>query len=851
MRLTIERMRTLVLAAGVLLVVALVAFLAMGKGKSLFNRRDLPHRLGIDIKQEANGFTYSQSHGGRTLFKIHASKVVQLKDNRAVLHDVKIELYGVDGSRVDRIEGSEFEYDQKAGTATASGPVEITLMRPGVAPAVAPKATPEQAVADKSKDNPLAAAAQTAAASEIHVKTSGLTFDQKSGMASTAQHVDFSLAQGAGSSMGATFDSQQGVLVLDRSVELDTKRGRETVQIHAQHASFERDSQLCRLHVATATYRQGQAAAGDAQILFRDDGSAVRLDSTNGFQLTTATGSHLAAPTGRMDFDEHNQPQHGHLEGGVTMDSASQSANGDRKVHGTAPTADLEFNAKGELRHAHLERGVVMDTEERRESAASSGTSAGAGSMLASRHWRSPIADIEFRSAGRGQIEPETIHGMGGVVVTGESQRGQGAKVPSRLSADDVSGELGPGSVLTALNGKGHVSIDETTATGARQTTTGDRLEAHFAAPVADKSKSNAKGGSGGDSRIQSAMVEGHVVLTNQPAAKPGAPPEAQLHATAGRAVYAGDGEWLHLTLSPRVEDGGLQLTAAAVDVSRVSGDAFAHGNVKATWIDSGTASNGQPRRAPSQGSVALGGQGPAHVVSNDAQLHKATGEATFRGQARLWQQANSIAAPVIVIDQTRQTLVARTTDPAEPVRAVLVSVPRTELSKAPGNGHDNSPAGKPTQPSVIRVRGGDLKYSDAERKAVMHAGVLGNVVAEAGTATSASSEVELTLLPPGNHAAPDGGSAQVDRMVARGHVVLSSQGRRGTGEQLVFTSENAEYVLTGTAAVPPKMTDPAQGTVSGATLIFHSRDDSVTAEGGARKTMTETTAPKRSRERD
>jgi lipopolysaccharide export system protein LptA len=87
--------------------------------------------------------------------------------------------------------------------------------------------------------------------------------------------------------------------------------------------------------------------------------------------------------------------------------------------------------------------------------------------------------------------------------------------------------------------------------------------------------------------------------------------------------------------------------------------------------------------------------------------------------------------------------------------------------------------------------------------------------------------------------------------MVARGHVVLSSQGRRGTGEQLVFTSENAEYVLTGTAAVPPKMTDPAQGTVSGATLIFHSRDDSVTAEGGARKTMTETTAPKRSRERD
>jgi lipopolysaccharide export system protein LptA len=113
--------------------------------------RDLPKRLGIDIQQEANGFTYTQAHGAHSLFKIHASKVVQLKKGNALLHDVKIELYGEDGSRVDRIEGSEFEYDQKSGTAKAAGPVEITLMRPGVAPAIAPKATPAQAVTDKPR----------------------------------------------------------------------------------------------------------------------------------------------------------------------------------------------------------------------------------------------------------------------------------------------------------------------------------------------------------------------------------------------------------------------------------------------------------------------------------------------------------------------------------------------------------------------------------------------------------------------------------------------------------------------------------------------------------------------------
>jgi lipopolysaccharide export system protein LptA len=750
------------------------------------------------------------------------------------LHDVKIELYGEDGSRVDRIEGGEFEYDQQAGTAKATGPVEITLMRPGVAPAIAPKAAPMQAVGEKLKGAPVASVAEEAARGEIHVKTSGLTFDQKSGVATTSQHVDFSMVQAKGSSMGATYDSQKGLLVLDQAVELTTQRGPETIQIHARHGEFERESQLCRLRAVTAGYRGGEATAGDAKIMFRADGSAVRLDAMNGFTLTTATGGRLAAPTGRMDFDEHNQPHHGHLEGGVTMDSVGDIAGRRRQMHGTAPTAELEFNAKGHLRHAHLVQGVTMDSEEQSESSGQR--------LRLSRRWRSPVADVEFRDSGHGQIELGAVHGVGGVVVTGESQRGKGPVVPSRLSADQATGLFGSASVLTGLNGAGHASIEETSETGSRQTTRGDRLEAHFASSTEPGAKQGARSGSGTEAQIQSATVEGHVVLVQYPAqkanAKPGSPPPGPLRATAGRADYAGAGEWLHLTLNPRVEDGALQLTADKVDVSRASGDAFAHGNVKASWTDVGAERNGQPGRPA--GSVALGGQGPAHIVAAEAQLRHAvggtTGEATFSGHARLWQQANSITAPVIVLDRERQTLVAHTADAAEPVRAVLMSA---------AGGAAGKDAGKSNKPSVIRVRGGDLKYSDVERKAVMHSGVLGTVVAETGTATSASNEVEVTLLPVGKNTSKDGGQAQVDHMTARGHVVLTSEGRRGTGEQLVYTSATGEYVLTGTAATPPRMFDPARGTVSGDALIFHGRDDSVSIEGDGRKTKTETTAPK------
>jgi lipopolysaccharide export system protein LptA len=153
--------------------------------------------------------------------------------------------------------------------------------------------------------------------------------------------------------------------------------------------------------------------------------------------------------------------------------------------------------------------------------------------------------------------------------------------------------------------------------------------------------------------------------------------------------------------------------------------------------------------------------------------------------------------------------------------------------------------AAKPSGPQVVRVRAGDLKYSAAERRAVLAADGTGNVVAQSESATVSSREAELTLLPPGNHASSEAGAGQVDRMTARGHVVIVSNDRHGTGEMLVYTGDTGQYVLTGTTGAPPRMTDPVHGTVTGNTLIFNTRDDSVSIEGQGRKTSTETVAPK------
>jgi lipopolysaccharide export system protein LptA len=812
-RLTIERLRTLVLASGILLIVALVAFLALGRWKNRLNLKEIPKRLGADIQRQANGFTYTQSHGGHTLFKIHAAEVVQLKQGgRAQLHDVQIELYGQDGSTVDRISGGEFQYDQRAGIATAAGPVEITIMRPTEAPVVARGAHPQIL----PKSTPLSSAASSAASGQIDVKTSGLTFDQNSGIATTSQRVEFAVVQGQGSSIGATFDSDKGQLILDREVELNVHRGPETIVLRAQHGEFARDELTCDLRGATAGYHNGHATAGAAQILFRQDGSAVRLDAHDGFTLTSATGAKIAAPAGSLDFNERNQPTQGQMQGGVTMESATDA----RQVRASAPTAQLTFTTGGQLRHVHLERGVMLHSEQQ-----------GQGAAHIVRDWQSPVADVDFRNAEHGQLQMASVKGTGGVVITGRAQRLGGPVVPSRMSADQVTGEFGAHQELTRITGIGHATLEETTAAGVHQTTSGERLEAQLAVPGA---KSDAKSNQNeAAQQIQSATIAGNVVLTQQQPTKAGEQPQPPLQATAGHASYDGTGEWLHLTENPRIDDAALQLTADKLDVSQGSGDAFAHGNVKATWLDVAKT----PGKAAPAG-LTFGGQGPAHVIAAEAQLHRATGEATFRGQARLWQQANSISAPVIVLNQSRQTLVARGNGTEQPVHLVLLSAGGLQ---EPGQPKTQRSA----TPSVISIRAGDLKYSGAERKAVLRSGAAGPVRAETSAATTSSSEVEIVLLPPGNHAGPDGSAAQLNRLTARGHVVVTSNCRRGTGEQLVYSGESGQYVLTGTAAAPPSMTDPARGSITGNALIFNSRDDSVSIEGQGHKTLTQTVAPK------
>jgi hypothetical protein len=69
--------------------------------------KEIPNKIGIDIKQTANGFQFSKSDGKRTLFTVQADSLKQFQlDGSAELHHVSVILYGRDSSRFDQIYGT-------------------------------------------------------------------------------------------------------------------------------------------------------------------------------------------------------------------------------------------------------------------------------------------------------------------------------------------------------------------------------------------------------------------------------------------------------------------------------------------------------------------------------------------------------------------------------------------------------------------------------------------------------------------------------------------------------------------------------------------------------------------------
>ncbi len=380
-------------------------------------------------------------------------------------------MYGADGHSMDRIQGNEFEYDQKTGEARAAGPVEITLSRLGEASSILPGNAQAHALSAMAKTGPLAAAVEGAKSGEIQVKTQRASpSTRRQAWPALPSTVQFAMSQGSGSARGRGLRlAEGGSWHCCMTWRWTRRRGADPVKLMAAHGEFDRGDQVCYLNAATVNYRDGTAHAQEAKIAFRDDGTAERLDATRGFVLITTTGGHLAAPTAMLAcLTRTTSPRTGTSK--AALPSTRTTMDAQRMAPRRQPSSNLAPKGLAQTRAPGARRGVrERRPPDRLRVCAPCMDLAGCGSRLS-------------RCGATGQMELASMHGTGGVTVNSESRRGTGPVTsPARFTADDVTGIFGADSALTAMTGVGHAHMDQTALDGTQQSTGGDRLEAHFA----------------------------------------------------------------------------------------------------------------------------------------------------------------------------------------------------------------------------------------------------------------------------------------------------------------------------------------------------------------------------------
>jgi lipopolysaccharide export system protein LptA len=839
MRLTLARLRQGIVVLACLLAVVLAGFFFYARYRVRRFEKDLPGKLGMDIQRTANGFTYSQSSQGHTLYTIHASKLFEYKTGgHATLRDVEITLYGAPGSnRSDKIYGSEFDYDKATGIVTARGAVQIDLASFG---GDNPPSPPQPGMQPAPQD-PGDAQQKT-----IHIKTSGLVFNQKTGEATTQEHTEFALPRAAGSSTGASYNSKTGLLVLDKDVVLDTSSNGHAAVVRATHATLLRDSKQAFLLYPSTQYQSENSTADQAIVYFRKDGSADRIEAQGHVKVTTDDGAVLTAENEQTSLDAKSQPLQTDFGGGVNYASSNEN----ESMHGTAISCTVTYGPNSTLKHGQC-RDAVSFVE-------SILKLANDPNGAASRQVQASQIDVDFVPGpdGKKSVAQKAL-ATGAAQVNQHTVPSKGGQQLTNISGDQLLATLdSTGAAIQQLDGSGSTKIVDQAADGSLSTSSGDRLHMTFlpqpkalqtpGKTAGGKARQAAKtetapgppkpGRQGDASQIDTAIQDGHVMLTQKAAKKPGAKADPlPLLAWADHAEYHSADQVLHLTGgNPRLKDGdALQLSAQRIDYHRDSGDATAQGTLKATYRQS--AAPGSPDANPSANSAPdLGGSGPVFITADRGDLHHATDASIFYGSsavpARMWQSDHSIAAPVIEITRNPQTLKAYGA-PGSAAAAVSANL--------------TSNLGAKHQPGVVRIHSRTLDYSDADRRADFR----GGVVAEDpdGVIHADAAQVFLTPKPaagkpdqPAQHA-----ESQIDRMVATGSVVMTQTGRKATGDRLVYTADDGRYVLTGTPSSPPHVYDQVKGTTTGARLIFNSQDDSVVVSGGQSSAVTETRTPR------
>ncbi len=693
--------------------------------------RRLPEKIGVSIRQSAQSFSFSKSDRGRTLFKVEASKAVAFKKGGLTeLHDVQITVYGRDSSRFDRITGEVFEYDPSSGDITAQGKVEIDL-----------QANP---AGTQGKDQ----GAPLHPGSTLHLNTSGVVFNQKSGNAETSQEVFLETPQAKGSALGMSYLSKSNELTLQSRVMI-TLAGKASGTLTASHGLIRSEPHAIFLDRAALQSESDRIRADQAVIALRADDTVERI---------TARGNVRAESTGANPISARADNMEAFVsQGGDEIERAEFSGN----VHfqslvpgqgtGSANRVLMRFASGNLVEKVH----AAGDVQLFREGVASAGQTLGQDLEVSA-----PVLDALIADGKR--MASATAPPGSRIVI-----RSARTKQQTIITADQFDAMFDSLGAMRSLHGAPHARIVTQNPGQPNRVSTSDALDVNFTP------------GAG----IASVLQNGHVVYH-----------DGSHQAFADNASYVPSTQLLVMTNSPRVTDGTMTTTAERIVMDRATGTATAEGDVKSSYENLGPAADG----------ALFSSASPIHVTSQKMVAANSSSLATYSGDARIWQDANLIQASTLTFDRRKRSVTAAS-DKVHPVSTVLF----------------DQQAGHAPNPVLMASR--RLTYNDRERLAVFQ----GDVTANGSGLNLTADQMQVHFT--SGQGSDSGTAGKLDQIIATGNVVIVQPGRKGTGDQLTYTSADNKFVLLGG---PPSIFDAERGNVTGDSLTFYGQTATVIVEG-------------------
>ena len=737
-------------------------------------RAHAPKPVPTAVQQQSAEFKFSKVEQEKTIFTVRASHLTQFKDqDRSVLQDVWITIYGREANRNDNIHTRECSYEPKTGAIRCEGDVQIDIQASGGA-------------AGKSGGDPTKPGGPG-----LEVKTRSLSFQRESGEASTTEPVEFTFPGGHGRGVGVIYSTEASTVRLQRAVELefwpDQQEKGLPIQATCSSAEVRRDDHVMVLH-GPAKVRQGgrELTAGQISIVLDEEFRVERVVAED------HPAVHAAEPSGQiaMTADQieslltparavERVVAQGHVEG------TRESATG--KDHFLTARVEFTMQAEGNLiKEMTATGGVALDSQQGGDARSLKTDSLvvkfGHGARAAQQHVESAET-----------LAPGTI----------ETKSGDDTTI---LRSKKFVAQFGSNGRMEKLQGRSGAEVRRQTGTAAPQIITAAELVATF----------DAKG------EWDTLDETGNVHFQQA---------DKQANAAHGRMIRATD--MITLDGSPVLSDAVSRTTVAGnVTINQKSGEVKTSGAVVSTYRPSVRGSSnvnlGSGPAHISADSLA-GSTATGHAIySGHARLWQDQSLLNAE-QIEVWREEKKLEAKghVVAVFPQAPSQAGPTFGPARRKSSVPAAGPpsaaqsRTNLGPVLWEVHAPlltywNDLGK------AHLEGG---VTAASQQGEMTSRTLDLFLGPTGPINGAPGA--LAAQASASHGAPDtaGGGRQLSRALALGNVVVRQGDRRGVAEQGEYLAADGKFVLSGGQ---PTITDASSDTTTGHSLTFFVANDTI-----------------------